>query len=73
MVEVEQFGGADWVTSEFPTAKSAIPGLFCNVWRGSGTFLRVVAPFVSRSKGSAVADLLKEIGRRGGQAGLCTA
>ena len=50
--------------SEFPITSRGIAGLFCNVWKGTGLGLKVVAPFVSRSKGAAVADLLREVGRR---------
>lgn len=63
-LEVEQYGGPDWVASEFPIVTRGIAGLFCNVWRGTGVGLRVVAPFVARSKGAAVAELLREVGRR---------
>ena len=63
-VEIEQYGGPDWVLSEFPITSRGIAGLFCNVWKGTGLGLKVVAPFVSRSKGAAVADLLREVGRR---------
>ena len=61
-IEIEQYGGPDWVLSEFPITSRGIAGLFCNVWKGTGLGLKVVAPFVSRSKGSAVADLLRRSG-----------
>ena len=58
LVEVEQWGG--WATAQCPP----ICGLWANVWRGTGVALRLSAPFASLSKGTAVAEMVLEVGRR---------
>ena len=57
-IEVEQWGG--WATAQCPP----ICGLWANVWRGTGVALRLSAPFASLSKGTAVAEMVLEVGRR---------
>lgn len=58
-LEVQGHGGATWVRSCPYTC-----GLWLNVWRGTGVFMRVRSPFVSLSKATAIADMLIEVGRR---------
>lgn len=55
LVEVEQLGGPVWRPCP-PTC-----GTWANVWRGTGVFMRVSAPFVSLSKATAIAEMLMEI------------
>ena len=57
-IEVEQWGG--WATAQCPP----ICGLWANVWRGTGVAHRLSAPFASLSKGTAVAEMVLEVGRR---------
>ena len=65
-VEVEQCGGAAWAESGFPHARGGVFGLFANAWRGTGVFLRVGEPFVSKSKATAVVGMLRAVGARDG-------
>lgn len=67
-VEVEQHGGADWVSSGLPAERGAVFGLFLNAWRGTGLFLNVGVPWVSRSKATAIVEMLREVEARGGGA-----
>ncbi|KAJ1631301.1 hypothetical protein T492DRAFT_870211 [Pavlovales sp. CCMP2436] len=58
-LEVEGFGGPLWTSDE-----RSSPGVWANVWRGTGVFIRVSSPFVSTSKGIALAEMLIELGGR---------
>ena len=57
-VEVTQWGGV--LTRGCPP----ICGLWGLVWAGSGVLMRVARPRVSTNKASAIADMLRELGRR---------
>ena len=52
LLEVEQWGGWSDVCPE-------VCGLFANIWRGTGVFLKVRRPLVTLSKMTAVIELLR--------------
>jgi len=56
-IEVEQWGGP--VQPNPGTA-----GTWFNVWRGTGTFLRLRSPWVALSKPAAIVEMLAEVERR---------
>ncbi|KAL3913388.1 MAG: hypothetical protein SGPRY_007997 [Prymnesium sp.] len=61
-VEVENFGGPLWA----PCPPSC--GLWANIWRGTGVFMRVRRPFISLSKSTAIIEMLQAVGRsKGGE------
>uniref|UniRef100_A0A7S3ETB4 Uncharacterized protein n=1 Tax=Haptolina ericina TaxID=156174 RepID=A0A7S3ETB4_9EUKA len=57
MVEVENWGG--WATQSCPP----ICGLWGNIWKGTGMAMVVRSPFASLNKGTAVVEMLLELGR----------
>ena len=65
-LEVEQFGGPMWNLCPDKC------GLWANIWRGTGVFMRVRHPFVSYSKMTAVVEMLEAVEARGGTAHLRT-
>ena len=59
-VEVEQFGGPSWVND---CSKTAYPcGTWANAWRGTGIFMKIDNAFVSRSKATAIGEMLALMG-----------
>jgi hypothetical protein len=59
-VEIEHFNGPAW------DADMRSPGLWGNIWKGTGLFLRLRTPFVSLHKTSAIIEMLQELERREG-------
>jgi hypothetical protein len=43
-------------------------GLWANIWRGTGVYMRVRQPFVSYSKMTAIVEMAEAVEARGGAA-----
>uniref|UniRef100_A0A7S3NR66 Uncharacterized protein n=1 Tax=Aureoumbra lagunensis TaxID=44058 RepID=A0A7S3NR66_9STRA len=69
-IEIEQFGGPVWIrdcgAQAIKRNAYAVCGLWANVWKGTGIFLRVDARFTFRSasKATAIVELLLKIEAR---------
>ena len=59
-VEVENYGGPVWA----PCPPSC--GLWANIWRGTGVFMRLSRPLVSLSKTTAIVEMLQRVGSAAG-------
>lgn len=59
-LEVEQYGGPMWNLCPDKC------GLWANIWRGTGVYMRVRQPFVSYSKMTAIVEMAEAVEARGG-------
>ena len=58
-VEIEQWGGLLG-----PDECPPVCGLWANIWKGTGVMLRVRRPFISRSKTTAIVEMIESLADR---------
>ena len=59
LLEITQYGG--WLT---PSRGSRVKGLWANLWRGSGVFMRLGTPLASMCKMGAIIDMIEALHQR---------